>query len=124
MLNHNLFERYNNDLLCIVPVSFPQAALGAKLEVPTLTGRARITIPPGSQTGKRLAMRGKGLPHLNRPGLFGDLVVEIRVETPVNLNKRQRELLEEFESCSDGTCQPESTGFMDRVKSFWDKMAN
>ncbi|WP_085444448.1 molecular chaperone DnaJ [Magnetofaba australis] len=124
VLNHNLFERYNNDLLCIVPVSFPQAALGAKLEVPTLTGRARITIPPGSQTGKRLAMRGKGLPHLNRPGLFGDLVVEIRVETPVNLNKRQRELLEEFESCSDGTCQPESTGFMDRVKSFWDKMAN
>ena len=121
--NHNMFERYGADLLCHVPVTFTQAALGGKLEVPTLKGRARLTLPAGTQTSRRLALRGKGLPHLNRPGVFGDLVVEVRVETPVNLSKRQKELLEEFADCSDDGCQPDSSSFLDKVKDFLDKMS-
>lgn len=120
---HPMFERYESDLLCHVPITFPQAAMGGKLEVPTLSGRARVMLPPGTQTGRRLALRGKGLPHLNRPGVFGDLVVEVRVETPVNLSKRQKELLEEFAACSDKESQPESNSFMGKVKDFLDKMS-
>lgn len=118
---HPIFERFGADLLCQVPITFNQAALGGKLEVPTLSGRARLTLPASTQTGKRFVLREKGLPHLNRPGQVGDLVVEVRVETPVNLSKRQKELLEEFARCSEGECQPESTSFFDRVKEFLDK---
>ncbi len=122
--SHPMFERYDADLLCQVPITFPQAALGGKLEVPTLSGRARVTLPPGTQTGRRLALRGKGLPHLSRPGVFGDLVVEVRVETPVNLNKRQRALLEELAASSDNDTQPESSSFLGKVKDFLDKMSS
>ncbi|MBF0371158.1 MAG: molecular chaperone DnaJ [Magnetococcales bacterium] len=118
---HTIFERYESNLLCQVPITFPQAALGGKLEVPTLSGRARLTLPPGCQTGKRMVLRGKGLPLLNRPGVFGDLVVELRVETPVKLNKKQRQLLEEFARCSGEECQPDSFSFLDKVKDFLDK---
>lgn len=121
--SHPMFERYESDLLCHVPITFHQAALGGKLEVPTLSGRARVMLPAGTQTGRRLALRGKGLPHLNRPGVFGDLVVEVRVETPINLSRRQRELLEEFAACSDKDSQPESNSFMGKVKDFLDKMS-
>ncbi|MEO5377049.1 MAG: molecular chaperone DnaJ [Magnetococcus sp. DMHC-6] len=118
---HPIFERHEDNLLCQVPITFPQAALGGKLDVPTLTGLARVTLPPGCQHGKRLVLRGKGLPHLNRPGVFGDLVVEVRVETPVKLNKRQKQLLEEFERVSELDSQPESVSFLDKVKEFLDK---
>ncbi|MBF0462897.1 MAG: molecular chaperone DnaJ [Magnetococcales bacterium] len=121
---HPMFERYDSDLLCHVPITFAQAALGGRLEVPTLSGRARVTLPVGTQTGRRLALRGKGLPHLNRPGVFGDLIVEVRVETPVNLSKRQKELLEEFAACSDSESQPESNSFMSKVKDFLEKMSS
>jgi molecular chaperone DnaJ len=122
--SHAMFERYGADLLCHVPVTLVQAALGGKLEVPTLKGRARLTLPAGTQTGRRLALRGKGLPQLNRPGVLGDLVVEVRIETPVNLSKRQKELLEEFAKCSKDECQPESTSFLGKVKDFLDKMSS
>ena len=121
--NHPIFDRHDANLLCQVPIAFHQAALGDKLDVPTLSGRARLTLPPGTQTGARLALRGKGLPHLNRPGLFGDLVVEVLVETPVHLNKRQRELLAEFAQCSGKESQPESESFFGQVKDFLDKMS-
>ncbi len=121
---HPMFERYDADLLCQVPITFSQAALGGKLEVPTLSGRTRVTLPPGTQTGRRLALRGKGLPHLNRPGVFGDLVVEVRVETPVNLSKRQRALLEELAEISNNDTQPETSSFLDKVKDFLDKMSS
>lgn len=121
--NHPMFERYGADLLCHVPITFSQAALGGKLEVPTLKGRARLTLPAGTQTGRRLALRGKGLPHLNRPGVVGDLVVEVRIETPVNLSKRQKELLEEFAECSEEGSQPDSDSFFGKVKDFLDKMS-
>ncbi|MBF0178961.1 MAG: molecular chaperone DnaJ [Magnetococcales bacterium] len=122
--HHPIFERFGPDLLCHAPITFPQAALGGKLEVPTLVGRAIVTVPPGVQTGKRLVLRGKGLPHLNRPGMFGDLVVEVRVETPVTLSKRQKELLQEFEALSNQESQPESHSFLGRVKDFLDKMSS
>ncbi|MBF0454868.1 MAG: molecular chaperone DnaJ [Magnetococcales bacterium] len=122
--NHPMFERYGADLLCHVPITFAQAGLGGKLDVPTLKGRARLTIPAGTQTGRRLAMRGKGLPHLNRPGVMGDLVVEVRIETPVNLSKRQKELLEEFATCSKEESQPDSTSFLSKVKDFLEKMSS
>ncbi|MBF0308425.1 MAG: molecular chaperone DnaJ [Magnetococcales bacterium] len=118
---HPFFQREGPNLLCQVPVTFPQAALGEKLDVPTLNGKARVNLPAGCQTGKHLVLRGKGLPHLNRPGVYGDLVVEVRVETPVNLNRRQRELLEEFMRVSETDSQPESTSFLDKVKEFFDK---
>lgn len=121
---HPIFERFGADLLCHAPITFPQAALGGKLEVPTLVGRTMVTLPPGVQTGKRLALRGKGLPHLNRPGIFGDLVVEVRVETPVTLTKRQKEILQEFEELSNQDSQPESHSFLGRVKDFLDKMSS
>lgn len=124
VMDHPMFERYGADLLCHVPVTFSQAALGGKLEVPTLKGRARLTLPPGTQTGRRLAMRGKGLPHLNRPGVVGDLVVEVRIETPVNLSRRQKELLEELAECSEDDSQPDSTSFLGKVKDFLDKMSS
>lgn len=120
---HAMFERQGPNLLCIAPISFTQAALGGKLDVPTLHGRARLNLQAGVQTGQRLILRGKGMPFLNRAGLFGDLVVEVRVETPVNLNKRQRELLEEFARCENQECQPESSSFLDKVKEFLDKMS-
>ncbi|MBF0110202.1 MAG: molecular chaperone DnaJ [Magnetococcales bacterium] len=121
---HPMFERYGVDLLCQVPITFTQAALGGKLEIPSLGGKARLVIPAGTQTGSRLALRGKGLPHLNRPGVYGDLVVEVRVETPVRLNKRQKELFEELASCSDDDSHPDSKSFFDKVKDFLDKMAS
>lgn len=121
---HPIFEREGPDLLCTVPITFPQAALGGKLDVPTLTGRARITLPAGTQTGRQFRLRSKGLPHLNQPSVYGDLIVEVRVETPINLNRRQRELLEEFARCSGQECQPESNSFLDKVKDFLDKMSN
>ncbi|MBF0422888.1 MAG: molecular chaperone DnaJ [Magnetococcales bacterium] len=121
---HPMFERYGADLLCQVPITFTQAALGGKMEIPSLNGKGRLSIPAGTQTGTRLALRGKGLPHLNRPGVFGDLVVEVRVETPVKLNKRQRELFEELASCCDDDSHPESKSFLDKVKDFLDKVAS
>ncbi|MBF0188537.1 MAG: molecular chaperone DnaJ [Magnetococcales bacterium] len=120
---HPIFDRDGPDLLCQVPITFPQAALGGKIEVPTLSGRARITLPAGTQTGKRFVLRGKGLPHLNRPGVNGNLVVEVRVETPVRLNGRQKELMEELAGTLENESQPDSTSFFDRVKVFLDKMS-
>ncbi|MGN7611861.1 molecular chaperone DnaJ [Magnetococcales bacterium HHB-1] len=119
--DHPIFAREGANLLCQIPITFPRAALGGKIEVPTLTGRARITLPSGVQTGKRMVLKGKGLPYLSRPGLYGDLVVEVRVETPVKLNGRQKELLEEFERSLEKGSQPDSSSFFQRIQDFFDK---
>ncbi|MBF0173678.1 MAG: molecular chaperone DnaJ [Magnetococcales bacterium] len=121
---HPMFERFGVDLLCQVPITFTQAALGGKLEIPSLSGKVRLTVPAGTQTGSRLPLRGKGLPHLNRPGVYGDLVVEVRVETPVRLNKRQRELFEELATCGNEDSHPDSKSFFDKVKDFLEKMSS
>lgn len=118
---HELFERDGNNLYCRVPVSMGTAALGGSIEVPTIDGgRGRVQIPSGSQSGRQMRLRNKGMPAL-RGGPAGDMFIELAVETPVNLTARQKELLREFEELSEEN-NPESSSFFSSVKSFWDSM--
>ncbi|KMK65536.1 molecular chaperone DnaJ [Puniceibacterium sp. IMCC21224] len=118
---HALFEREANNLHCRVPVSMSAAALGGDIEVPTIDGgRSRVKIPAGSQSGRQMRLRNKGMPAL-RGGASGDMFIELAVETPVNLTSKQRELLREFEALSEDN-NPESKSFFSSVKSFWDSM--
>ncbi|MGB7319524.1 MAG: molecular chaperone DnaJ [Planktotalea sp.] len=118
---HKLFEREGSNLFCNVPVSMSSAALGGDIEVPTIDGgRSRVKIPAGSQSGRQMRLRGKGMPAL-RGGGSGDMFIELAVETPVNLTNRQKELLKEFEELSEDN-NPESKSFFSSVKSFWDSM--
>ena len=118
---HQLFERDGTNLFCRVPVSMGTAALGGSIEVPTIDGgRGRVQIPSGSQSGRQMRLRGKGMPAL-RGGGTGDMFIELAVETPVNLTARQKELLREFEDLSEEN-NPESSSFFSSVKSFWDSM--
>ncbi|GAB5438671.1 molecular chaperone DnaJ [Falsiruegeria mediterranea] len=118
---HELFERDGVNLYCRVPVSMANAALGGSIEVPTIDGgRGRVQIPAGSQSGRQMRLRGKGMPAL-RGGGVGDMFIELAVETPVNLTSRQKELLREFEDLSEDN-NPEGKTFFSSVKSFWDGM--
>ncbi|MDO6523445.1 molecular chaperone DnaJ [Shimia thalassica] len=118
---HELFERDSVNLFCRVPVSMVSASLGGDIEVPTIDGgRSRVKIPSGSQSGRQMRLRGKGMPAL-RGGGSGDMFIELAVETPVNLTGRQKELLREFEELSEDN-DPESKSFFKSVKSFWDSM--
>ena len=118
---HELFERENTNLFCRVPVSMTTAALGGDIEVPTIDGgRSRVKIPAGSQSGRQMRLRSKGMPAL-RGGQEGDMFIELAVETPVNLTNRQKELLREFEAMSEDN-NPESKSFFSSVKTFWDSM--
>lgn len=122
--SHNLFTRDGNNLNCEVPISFASAALGGELEVPTLDGRVKLKIPPETQTGKLFRMRGKGVKSV-RGGAIGDLICQVHVETPVNLTKQQKELLEQFEdSMKKGGEQhsPRAHGWLDGVKSFFEDL--
>jgi molecular chaperone DnaJ len=99
------------------------AALGGDIEVPTIDGgRSRVKIPEGSQSGRQMRLRGKGMPAL-RGGAAGDMFIELAVETPVNLTGKQKELLREFAALSEDN-NPESKSFFSSVKSFWDSMKN
>ena len=116
---HPIFQRDGHDLHCRAPVSFVTAAMGGNIEVPTLDGgRAKVVIPEGTQPGRQFRLRGKGMPVL-RSAQKGDLYVELAVETPVKLTKRQKELLREFEAESQAGTQPEAEGFLARLKEFW-----
>ncbi|NDV98476.1 molecular chaperone DnaJ [Salipiger sp. PrR002] len=118
---HEIFERESTELHCRVPVSMTTAALGGDIEVPTIDGgRSRVKIPAGSQSGRQMRLRGKGMPSL-RGGGTGDMFIELAVETPVNLTSRQKELLREFEGQSEDN-NPESKSFFSSVKGFWDSM--
>jgi len=119
--DHQIFEREGQNLYCRIPVSFGTAALGGEIEAPTIDGgRSRVKIPAGSQSGKQMRLRGKGMPAL-RGGGAGDLYIELAIETPVNLSSKQKELLREFEGLSKEN-NPESVDFFSKVKSFWDGM--
>ena len=119
--DHELFERDGVNLFCRVPVSMSTAALGGSIEVPTIDGgRGRVQIPSGSQSGRQMRLRSKGMPAL-RGGSAGDMFIELAVETPVNLTSRQKELLKEFDELSSEN-NPESSSFFSSVKSFWDSM--
>jgi len=121
--SHKLFERDGTNLYCRVPVAMSTATLGGNIEVPTIDGgRGRVQIPAGSQSGRQMRLRGKGMPAL-RGGGTGDMFIELAVETPVNLTSRQKELLKEFDELSENN-NPESSSFFSSVKSFWDSMKN
>ncbi|WP_108483830.1 molecular chaperone DnaJ [Oceaniglobus ichthyenteri] len=117
--DHALFQRENQHLFCHVPVSIVAAAMGGDIEVPNIDGgRSRVKVPAGSQSGKQMRLRGKGMPML-RGGGYGDMYIELAVETPVNLTSRQKELLREFEKLSEEN-NPETSGFFKKVRTFWD----
>ena len=121
---HAIFERDGKNLYCEVPITFADAALGGELEVPTLDGRVKLKIPPGTQTGKLFRLRGKGVKQV-RGGTVGDLLCRAAVETPVNLNKRQKELFRELqESLGEGgkSQSPRQSSWFEGVKSFFDDM--
>jgi molecular chaperone DnaJ len=118
---HAIFQREGTTLFCRVPVSITTAALGGEVEVPTIDGgRSRVKVPAGTQTGKQMRLRAKGMPAL-RGGPGGDMVIELAVETPVNLTPRQRELLTEFDRIGEHN-NPEGRNFFSKVRSFWDGM--
>lgn len=118
---HALFQRDGIHLFCRVPVSMPTAAMGGEIEVPTIDGgKARVKVPAGAQSGKQMRLRMKGMPAL-RSSNTGDMVIELAVETPVNLTSRQRELLKEFEKLSEEN-NPEGSSFFSKVKNFWEGM--
>lgn len=119
--NHSIFEREAQNLYCRIPVSFATAALGGEIEAPTIDGgRSRVKVPSGSQTGKQMRLRGKGMPAL-RGGASGDLYIELAIETPVNLTGKQKELLREFDTLGENN-HPEGSNFFSKVKTFWDGM--
>jgi molecular chaperone DnaJ len=115
---HKFFERDGDDLHCMVPISFPQAALGTELEIQTLEGPATIKVPEGTQSGKEIKLRGQGVPHLNEHGK-GDLIVEIRVSTPTKLSKSQRELLKQLEETMTVENTPASRSVFSKVKDIF-----
>jgi len=116
---HPIFERDEYDVLCELPISFPQAALGTALDVPTLDGRVEMKIPAGIQGGTLLRLRGKGVPYLNRSGR-GDQIVRVVVETPSRLSADQRALLEQFAEASGDAVSPRHTSFFDKVRELFD----
>ncbi|WP_368185491.1 molecular chaperone DnaJ [Aestuariibius sp. HNIBRBA575] len=119
--DHDLFQRDGQQLFCRVPVSMATAALGGDIEVPTIDGgRSRVKIPAGSQSGRQMRLRSKGMPGL-RGGAAGDMFIELAVETPVNLSSKQKELLREFDKLGEEN-NPHSSKFFSAVKSFWDGM--
>lgn len=125
LMPHDLFERDGTNLYVKVPVSLTLAALGGSIDVPSIDlEQAELRIPAGTQTGKQFFRRGRGMPALNGGGR-GDLIIEVGVETPTRLSKRQRELLEEFQSleAEAGSC-PESQSFFARLRAKWDELTD
>ncbi|HEY3450150.1 MAG TPA: molecular chaperone DnaJ [Myxococcales bacterium] len=115
---HPLFQREENDLLCEVPISFVEAALGSSIDVPTLEGKVKMKIPAGTQSGKVLRLKGKGIPDLNGFGR-GDQHVRVVVETPTNLSKDQKKLLEEFARITTPDIHPQGRSFWGKVKELF-----
>ena len=121
---HKFFQRDGADLHCRVPVSMVTAAMGGEFDVPTIDkGKTKVNVPSGTQSGRRFRVAGKGMPVL-RSRQTGDLYVQVVVETPQNLTKKQKELLAEFEKLSSGDTQPEAAGFFKMVKDFFGTRAN
>lgn len=128
---HDLFERDGADLYCVMPIPMTTAALGGEFEAPVIDGgRVSISVPEGSQTGKRFRVRGKGMTQLDHTGRGhtrrrGDLYVEVQVETPTGLNAEQKELLKKFCEAGGGEdCCPNSQGFFKRARNFWENVTD
>ena len=121
---HEFFQRDGADLYCKVPISMTTAALGGSFEVATLDGtQTRVKVPEGTQNGRQFRLKGKGMPVL-RQSQVGDLYIQVAVETPQSLSRRQRELLEEFEQLSSQENNPQSSGFFTRMKDFFEKLGD
>src|SRR6266568_4712548 len=119
LATHLFFQRDGADLHCRVPISMVTAALGGEFEVPTIDkGKTKVKVPSGTQSGRRFRIASKGMPVL-RSRQTGDMYVQVVVETPQNLTKKQQELLAEFEKLSSGATQPEAAGFFTKVKDFF-----
>lgn len=122
VMSHKLFRREGANIYCKVPLRFTTAALGGAIEVPTIEGgRVKVNIPAGTQSGHQFRLRGKGMSVL-RSSSRGDMYIEVSVETPVKLSKKQKELLDEFDKTSGKDSSPESEGFFSRVKEFWEDL--
>lgn len=115
---HPLFKRQDHTVICDIPISFPQAALGTEIEVPTLEGKIKLKVPAGTQSGNVFRLRGKGIVSLNTGGR-GDQLVRVIVEIPRQLNTRQREILEEFARLDGEDVNPMSKGFFEKVKELF-----
>ena len=119
---HRLFQRDGADIHCQVPITVTAAALGGAIEVPTIDGgRARVTIPSGTQSGHQFRLKSKGMSMMRGSGR-GDMYIHTVVETPVNLSKKQKELLREFEESGGDKTNPKSAGFFSKVKELWDDL--
>jgi molecular chaperone DnaJ len=120
---HEFFQRDGADIFCRVPISMTTAALGGQVEVPTIDGeKTRVRVPEGTESGKQFRLKGKGMPVL-RSKVTGDMYIQVEVETPKNLTRKQRELLEAFERESNGETSPQSAGFFTKVKEFFEGKA-
>jgi molecular chaperone DnaJ len=120
LIPHPMFQREGADLFCRVPISMTTASLGGEFEVPTIDGgRTRVKIPDGTQTGKRFRLTSKGMPVL-RSKARGDMYVQVMVETPQKLTKRQKDLLKEFEKESSKDTHPESSGFFAKMRELFE----
>jgi molecular chaperone DnaJ len=115
---HDFFERDGQDLHCVIPVSFPQAALGADIEIPAIGGNVTIKVPEGTQSGKQLRVRGKGVPFLNESGR-GDLIVQVVVQTPRKLTRTQRELVNKLAESLAVDNKPSSPSLMEKMKDLF-----
>ncbi|MEM1039352.1 MAG: molecular chaperone DnaJ [Pseudomonadota bacterium] len=121
---HEFFQRDGADIYCRVPISMTTAALGGQFEVGTIDGsQTRVKVPEGTQNGRQFRLKGKGMPVLRSPQV-GDMYIQVAIETPSNLTKRQRELLTEFDELSSSDNSPESTGFFARMKNLFDGLAD
>lgn len=119
---HEFFQRDGADLFCRVPISMTTAALGGQIEVPAVDGsRGRVKITEGTQTGRQFRLKGKGMPVL-RSKTKGDMYIQVEVETPRSLTRKQKDILKEFENASSDQTNPQSSGFFARVKEFFDGM--
>ncbi len=125
---HKLFQRDGANLYCRVPITVTRAALGGEIEVPTIEGtRASVKVPAGTQTGQQFRLRGKGVNKI-RSDSRGDMYIEIFVETPVNLDKKQQNLLRDLDKSMDNGASasknsPESSGFFQKIREFWDDLS-
>jgi molecular chaperone DnaJ len=115
---HDFFERHGNDLYCVIPISFPQAALGAEFEIPGIDGPVVIKVPEGAQSGRELRIRGRGVPYLNEKG-HGDLIVKVVVEIPRKLNRAQRELVGKLAETLIVDNKPASPGLLEKMKDLF-----
>ncbi len=115
---HEMFERHGDDIICALPLTYPQVCLGDEIEVPILGGKAWLTVPPGTQPGQRLVLKGKGVPHLRGRG-HGNALYEVVLEVPKKLSDRERDLLEDLRHASTESSGPLRSSFVDRMKKLF-----